>query len=460
MSNVKVRFAPSPTGMLHIGSARTALFNYLFARHNGGEYLLRIEDTDKARSTKEAEAEILASMNWLGLNADKDPIYQSKRESRHKEVVAQLLAENKAYHCYATKEELDELRETAIKNKQRFKYDNRWRERNPNEAPAGITPVVRIKAPLNGHTKFNDLVQGEIKVNNEEIEDFIILRSDGTPTYMLAVVIDDIDMAITHVIRGDDHLSNTPKQIILYNALIATCPEFAHIPLIYGADGKKMSKRHGATAASEYQELGYLPEAMRNYLLRLGFSHGDDEIISDADAISWFNFTNVGKSPARFDFKKLDNLNAHYLKHKNNDELMFFLAAQYPDLTELEKSRINKLLDEIKARAKNLIELKHAILFLRENFGERLTLTDKAQKDIAKLVDQQIKIIDFYKEIDSFKHDNLYEKTKIFAEQEDIKLKFIAAFLRAKLTGSHVSPSIFEIMELLGRDEVLKRLSM
>jgi len=458
-TEVRVRFAPSPTGMLHIGGARTALFNYLFARNQQGKFLLRIEDTDKTRSTKEAEQEILNSLKWLGLVADEDPIYQSARETRHKEVVQQLLDAGQAYYCYATKEELDGLREEAQKNNQRFKYDRRWRDRDVAEAPEGVEPVVRIKAPLNGQTKFTDLVQGEIAVQNEELDDFIILRSDGTPTYMLAVVVDDLDMGISHVIRGDDHLTNTPKQIIIYEALGLKAPNFAHIPLIYGPDGKKMSKRHGATATSEYRELGYLPEAMRNYLLRLGFSHGDDEIISDEDAKNWFNFEHVGKSPARFDFKKLDNLNAHYLREKPDTELFQFLVSELGDFSETEEYRITSLLTEIKARATNLNELKSAITFLRDDFEISSDLEGKARKALDDAEEAAKKIIEFIEGQENFDHQALYEASKEFAEQTALKMKIIAGFIRVGLTGSHISPSIFEIMQVLGKEEVIARLN-
>ncbi len=456
MTNI-VRFAPSPTGMLHIGGARTALFNYLFARSTSGKYLLRIEDTDKARSTKEAEQEILESLSWLGLSPDEEPLYQSASEERHIEVAKQLLASGKAYKCYATKEELQQLREEAQNNNQRFKYDRRWRERDEVEAPQDVEPVIRIKAPLTGVTKFTDRVQGKITIKNEEQDDFIILRADGTPTYMLAVVVDDHDMGVTHIIRGDDHLTNAAKQILIYEALGWQVPEFVHIPLIYGADGKKMSKRHGATAVSEYKELGYLPEALRNYLLRLGFAHGDAEIISDAQAIEWFNLEALGKSPARFDFKKLDNLNAHYFRETPDSELIEYIDKHYGGLDPEEQRRMQALLAELKNRATNYESLASATKFLRLDFKIE-NLEDKAAKQLQESNIYAEKIIAHLENQQDFTHQALYESCKVFAEEAEIKFKQVAAFIRIGLTGSHISPSIFEIMEVLGKDEVLRRL--
>jgi glutamyl-tRNA synthetase len=458
MTQVIVRFAPSPTGMLHIGGARTALFNYLFAKNSKGKFLLRIEDTDKARSTNEAISEILSSLNWLGLKHDAEIIYQSARIDRHMAIVKKLLETGHAYYCYASKEELESAREEAKEKKISYKYNNYWRDAQNKEIPKDIKPVVRIKAPLTGKTEFDDLVQGKITVSNQEIEDFVILRSDGTPTYMLAVMVDDYDMGITHIIRGDDHLANTPKQIILYNALGIAPPIFAHIPLIYGSDGKKLSKRHGATALSEFKNLGYLPEALRNYLLRLGFAKGDAEIISDAEAINWFDFANIGKSPARFDFKKLDFLNSHYLQVKNNDELLKIIKNHYQDLNILEITRITNLLDELKARAQNLEQLKSSVFFLREDFNNKSCLTEKAASDLKKLSEYKDKIISFLQKQSDFSHGFLYEACKIFAEDTGIKMKDIAGFLRIALTASHISPSIFSIMEVLGKAETLTRL--
>lgn len=458
MTQIKVRFAPSPTGMLHIGGARTALFNYLFAKHNNGQFLLRIEDTDKARSTEAAKEEILTSLNWLGLKHDSEIIYQSARIERHVEIVNKLLKTGHAYYCYASKEELDKAREEAKEKKISYKYNNYWREPAGKEIPKNIKPVVRIKAPLTGETKFKDLVQGDIKVANQEIEDFVILRSDGTPTYMLAVMVDDYDMGVSHIIRGDDHLANTPKQIILYNALGVEAPIFAHIPLIYGSDGKKLSKRHGATALSEFKNLGYLPEALRNYLLRLGFAKGDAEIISDAEAVKWFDFSNVGKSPARFDFKKLDFLNSHYLQEKNNSDLLEIITSHYQDLTSLEITRISNLLDELKARAQNINQFKESILFLREAFKAKESLTEKAASDLNKISSLQQDVISFIESQNDFSHDSLYSACKIFAEKADLKMKNIAGFIRIALTASHISPSVFSIMEVLGKEEVLNRL--
>jgi len=309
-----LRFAPSPTGMLHIGGARTALFNWLYARHTGGTFLLRIEDTDRERSTPEAVAAILHGMEWLGLNWDGEAIYQFARAARHREVAEALLEQGRAYRCYATAEELNDMREAQRKAGKPVRYDGRWRDRDPCEAPKGAPFVVRIKASTEGETIVHDLILGDVRFANEQLDDMVLLRSDGTPTYMLAVVVDDFDMGVTHVVRGADHLNNAARQLQIIEAMGWPMPVYGHLPLINGPDGQKLSKRHGALAVEAYRDMGYLPETMRNYLLRLGWSHGNDEIIPTPKAIEWFDFGAVGKSPARMDYKKLDNLNGHYIR--------------------------------------------------------------------------------------------------------------------------------------------------
>jgi glutamyl-tRNA synthetase len=461
MANKKIitRFAPSPTGMLHIGGARTALFNYLFARANGGEFLVRVEDTDKERSTDEAVNVIIEGLNWLGLSPDQEVVFQSKQVKRHQEIVNYLLKTGGAYKCYASKEELAELRENAINQNKRFKYDRRWRDKDESEAPKDVEPVIRIKAPLEGYTVFNDLVQGDIKIPNDDLDDFVIQRSDGTPTYMLAVVVDDHDMKISHVIRGDDHLANVAKQIVIFNALGWDVPKFAHIPLIYGEDGKKLSKRHGATSVTEFKNMEYLPVAMRNYLLRLGFSHGDDEIISDLQAIEWFNLESVGKSPARFDYKKLDSVNMHYFQQQSNAELLDKLIVLFnKSLSAIEKSRLDALMGELKARAHNLTELSISSKFIFEDFDYKNFLTDKSEEIIIANKEIIENLNKFLITINSFTHENLYNNVKDYAEKNTLKMKNVAAIIRVALTGSHISPSIFEIMEVLGKNEVIKRL--
>src|SRR5690349_956381 len=326
--SVVVRFAPSPTGFLHIGGARTALFNWLFARHNGGTYKLRIEDTDRARSTPEAVAAILDGLSWLGLDWDGEVVYQSQRLDRHAEIARQLLAEGKAYRCYCTPEELEAMREKARAEGRPVRYDGTWRDRDPSEAPPGVKPAIRLKAPQEGETVIRDHVQGEVRVANAQLDDLIILRADGTPTYNLSVVVDDHDMGITHVIRGDDHLTNAFRQTQIYRALDWAVPEFAHVPLIHGPDGAKLSKRHGALGVDAYRDMGYLPEALRNYLLRLGWSHGDDEIIATRQAIEWFDLAAVGRAPARFDFAKLDNLNGHYIREAADERLVALVVPR------------------------------------------------------------------------------------------------------------------------------------
>jgi glutamyl-tRNA synthetase len=455
MTNI-VRFAPSPTGQLHIGGARTALFNYLFAKATKGKFLLRVEDTDVARSTEDAKQVIVDGLRWLGLDYDDEIIYQSANIERHKEVAHQLLAEGKAYYCYSSKEELDELRQAAQNNNQRFKYDNRWRDAGDKTIPQDVQPVIRIKAPLEGETVIEDLVQGRVVVQNSELDDFVILRGDGTPTYMLAVVVDDYDMNITHIIRGDDHLTNSTRQKILFEALVWQVPQFAHIPLIYGEDGKKMSKRHGATALTDYADAGYLPEAVRNYLLRLGWSHGDDEIISDKQAQEWFNIEAIGKSPARFDRKKLDNLNAYYLRQKPNvDILELILPFITGEISDVEKNRILKMMNSLKERAIFPQEIANSALFLLDR---ELILNDKAQEILSANKELLAEIIGFVGETTDFDHQALYEDLKAYVEAKGAKLKDYAQVIRAALTGSNISPSIFEAMEVLGKEEVLKRL--
>ncbi len=366
--DVVARFAPSPTGFLHIGGARTALFNWLFARHHGGRFLLRIEDTDRARSTPEAVAAIFDGLRWLGLDWDQEPVFQSTRVSRHVEAAHQLLRAGLAYHCYAAVEELAEMRERAKAEGRPFRYDGRWRDRDPAEAPSDVPPVVRFRAPQTGETVIRDHVQGEVAVANAQLDDMVLLRADGTPTYMLAVVVDDHDMGITHVIRGDDHLSNAFRQYQLYRALGWPVPEFAHVPLIHGPDGAKLSKRHGALGVDAYRDLGYLPEALCNYLLRLGWSHGDDEIISRDHAVDWFDLDAVGRSPARFDFAKLTNLNGVYLRRADPARLLDLVMRDLQKrvgerLSPAARDRIARGMDSLRERAKTLTELAESALF-------------------------------------------------------------------------------------------------
>ena len=362
-SNPVLRFAPSPTGYLHIGGARTALFNWLYAKRHGGTFLLRIEDTDRERSTPKAVEAILKGMEWLGLNADGQTVYQFARAERHRAVAEQLLAEGKAYRCYATPVELDEMRAKQRAEGKPVRYDGRWRDRNPSQAPAGAPFVIRLRAQQEGETIVHDKVQGDVRFANDQLDDMILLRSDGTPTYMLAVVVDDNDMGVTHVIRGADHLNNAARQLQIIQAMGWPIPIYAHVPLIHGPDGAKLSKRHGALAVDEYRKMGYLPEAMRNYLLRLGWSHGDDEFIPTAQAIEWFNLENIGKSPARFDFKKLDNLNGQYIRSMDDatlaGEVADFLAREEPPrhLDARAKERLKAAMPGLKERAKTLIEL-------------------------------------------------------------------------------------------------------
>ena len=460
---VVTRFAPSPTGFLHIGGARTALFNWLFARHHGGKFLLRIEDTDRARSTDAAIEAILDGMSWLGLDWDGDAVYQFARAERHAEVAHQLLADGNAYKCFATPEELAELREQQRAAKQPLRYDGRWRDRDPSEAPADAPYVIRLKAPKEGEAVIEDRVQGAVTVQNSELDDMILLRSDGTPTYMLAVVVDDHDMGVTHVIRGDDHLNNAFRQLALIKAMVWPEPVYAHIPLIHGADGAKLSKRHGALGVDAYRdELGMLPEAVGNYLLRLGWGHGDDEIISRDQAIMWFDLDHVGRSPSRFDLKKLENLNGHYIREADNDRLAELTAPLIERLlgTSLDAPQLDLLrraMEFLKPRAKSLNELADGGTFL---FRTRPIGMDEGA--LALLDDRGLALLaDVHKAIAplaDWTSPSIEGAVRGVAEAAGIGLGKVAQPLRAALTGRTTSPGIFDVLVLLGRDESLARM--
>jgi glutamyl-tRNA synthetase len=459
--SVTVRFAPSPTGFLHIGGARTALFNWLFAKHNGGKFRLRIEDTDRARSSQDAVEAILDGLKWLGLDWDGETVFQAQQSDRHAEIAKRLLAEGSAYYCYCTPAELEAMREKAKAEGRSVRYDGTWRDRDPHEAPAGVPPVIRLKAPQTGETVIEDHVQGRVVVANEQLDDLIILRADGTPTYNLSVVVDDHDMEITHVVRGDDHLNNAFRQTQIYRALGWTVPEFAHIPLIHGADGAKLSKRHGALGVDAYRDMGYLPEALRNYLLRLGWSHGDDEIISTAQAVEWFGLSAVGRGPSRFDFTKLGSLNAHYIK-VTDDARLAELVAPFIEknvarsLTENERTRLIAGMAGLKTRAKTLVELATvANVYVA---ARPLPIEEKAKAHIAAAGP-------LLGELTTVLAGSLWETTSLenavreFAESRGMKLGAAAQPLRAAITGSTASPSLFEVMTVLGREETLGRLA-
>jgi glutamyl-tRNA synthetase len=461
MMTVITRFAPSPTGFLHIGSARTALFNWLFSRHHGGKFLLRIEDTDRARSTEKAVAAIFDSLEWLGLKWDEEPVFQFSRAERHAEVARQLLAEGKAYYCYCSPEELETMREEARQKGLPPRYNGMWRDRDPSQAPAGIAPVIRFKAPIEGETVIEDQVQGTVRLHNIQLDDMVLLRADGTPTYMLSVVVDDHDMKITHIIRGDDHLTNAFRQYHLYKAMGWAIPIFAHIPLIHGPDGAKLSKRHGALGAESYREMGFLPEAMCNYLLRLGWSHGDDEIISQAQAIEWFNLESIGRSPARFDLAKLTNLNAHYIRESANDRLLELIRPSLEgkfarSLTLQESERLLRGMNGLKQRAKTLLELALNAEFYIECVALDAKARQFATAETANLIDT---LAETLVEVEEFSEAHLEQILRQYSERTGLKLGSIAQPLRVALTGSTVSPSVFEIMEVLGKDESLHRLN-
>ncbi len=465
---VVTRFAPSPTGFLHIGGARTALFNWLYARGRGGRMLLRIEDTDRERSTQAAIDAILDGLKWLGLDWDGDTVYQFSRSARHREVAQALLAAGRAYYCYATPEELAEMREKARREGRAKLYDGRWRDRDPSEAPAGVKPVIRLKAPLTGETAIEDRVQGRVVWQNENLDDLVLLRSDGTPTYMLAVVVDDHDMAVTHIIRGDDHLTNAARQSQIYDALGWTVPAMAHIPLIHGPDGSKLSKRHGALGVDAYRAMGYLPAAMRNYLVRLGWSHGDQEIFSTEEMIAAFDLPQIGRSPARFDFARLESLNAHYMRQMPDADLVGEVERVLPHiaggselagkLTPELRGKLVAAMPGLKERAKTLIELIDGARFI---IADRpLALDDKA----AALLTAEARMLlgelaQDLGAVEPWTAELTEQAVRAFAERKGVKLGAVAQPLRAALTGRTTSPPIFDVLAVLGRNESLGRLA-
>jgi len=465
---VVVRFAPSPTGFLHIGSARTALFNWLYARGRAGRMLLRIEDTDRERSTTEAIAAILDGLTWLGIEWDGDVVYQFSRAARHREVAEQLLAAGQAYRCYASQQELDEMRERARREGRAKLYDGRWRDRDPAEAPAGVKPVIRLRAPLSGETAIEDQVQGRVVWQNENLDDLVLLRSDGTPTYMLAVVVDAHDMGVTHIIRGDDHLTNGARQTQIYNALGWQVPVMAHIPLIHGPDGSKLSKRHGALGVDAYRAMGYLPEALRNYLVRLGWSHGDQEIFSTREMIEAFDLPQIGRAPARFDFAKLESINGHYIRQARDADLVVEIERLLPHIangaelaakfTSDLKAKFCAAMPGLKERAKNLVELIDSAQFL---YAERPIAIDPKAKQL--LGPQACAIIaellpDLSK-VEPWTAAVIESAVRAFVERKDLKLGAVAQPLRAALTGRPTSPGIFDVLQVLGKPESLARLA-
>ena len=466
-SPVVTRFAPSPTGYLHIGGARTALFNWAYARNTGGKMLLRIEDTDRERSTAGAIDAIIEGLTWLGLDWAGEPVSQYGRAPRHREIAELLLAQGKAYRCFCSPQELDAMRAKAEAEKRPIRYDGTWRDRDPSEAPAGVRPVIRFRAPQEGETIIDDRVQGRVVIPNKDLDDLIILRSDGNPTYNLSVVVDDHDMGVTHIIRGVDHLTNAARQMQIYMAMGWRVPSMSHIPLIHGPDGAKLSKRHGALGVEAYRAMGYLPDAMRNYLSRLGWSHGDDEIYSTDQLVEWFNLDSIGKSPARFDFAKLENLNGHYIRHTPDASLL----AQFIDflphveggkamLAQIDEAMMAKLLRAmpgLKERAKTLIELMKSMQYL---FATRpLPMDDKARQIMADGGrDALAELLPVLESAPEWEAHALESAVKAHAEVKGLKLGKLAQPLRAGLTGTSVSPGIFDVLEVLGREESLNRL--
>ncbi len=467
MTEIVTRFAPSPTGFLHIGGARTALFNWLYARGRGGKMLLRIEDTDRERSTKEAIDAILDGLNWLGIAWDGDAIYQFPRAARHREIAEHMLASGAAYRCFATPEELTEMREIARREGRKRLYDGRWRDRDPSEAPVGAKATIRLKAPLSGETVIEDHVQGRVVFQNENLDDFVLLRSDGNPTYMLAVVVDDHDMGVTHIIRGDDHLANAPRQKHIYDAMSWQVPQMAHIPLIHGPDGAKLSKRHGALGVEAYRAMGYLPATMRNYLARLGWSHGDQEIFATEELIAAFDLPQIGRSPARLDLARLDSLNGHYIRQSSDSDLLAEIERLLPHIAggpELAaklspglRQRFMAAMPGLKERAKTLIELIEGARYV---WSERpLQLDDKALAILP--ADARTLLFELLADLDALSAwdaSSTEQAVRAFAERKQSKLANVAQPLRAALTGRTTSPPIFDVLAVLGKAESLARL--
>lgn len=445
------RFAPSPTGFLHIGGARTALFNWLLAKHYGGKFVLRIEDTDRERSTQKAVDAIFNGLKWLGITWDEEPVFQFSRINHHVELAKQLVEQGKAYYCYCSPEELEAMRKEALDKGLSPKYNGLWRDRDPKTAPEGVKPVIRLKTPQTGETVLNDIVQGTVKVSNDQIDDMILVRSDGTPTFMLSVCVDDHDMGITHVIRGDDHLTNTFRHIQIYNAFGWEIPTYGHIPLIHGPDGAKLSKRHGALGIEAYRDMGYLPEAVCNCLLRLGWSHGDDEIISREQAIEWFTTESLGKSASRLDFSKLANLNGHYMREADNDRLMELLLPMLGEISEDVKYRLVRGMDGLKQRSKTMLELKDLATIYTDDF--KPANIDENTRNILRSVYEKLFVLDQWNE------QSLEAQLRQLAANMEVGFGKIAQPLRSVLTGRKITPSIFDMLVSFGKKESLDRIS-
>lgn len=465
---VVTRFAPSPTGFLHIGGARTALFNWLYARGRGGKMLLRIEDTDRERSTQAAIDAILDGLSWLGIAWDGDPVYQFSRVARHREVVDEMLASGNAYRCYCGPDELAKMREKARADGRTRLYDGTWRDRDPSQAPPGVAPAIRLKAPLTGETVIEDQVQGRVVWQNENLDDLVLLRSDGTPTYMLAVVVDDHDMGVTHIIRGDDHLTNGARQKQIYEALGWAVPVMAHIPLIHGPDGSKLSKRHGALGVDAYRAMGYLPAALRNYLVRLGWSHGDQEIFSTEEMIAAFDLPQIGRSPARFDFAKLENLNGHYIRPSADPDLLAAIDQLLPHLansqaiaakmTPAVRAQLLAAMPSLKERAKTLVDLIDSAHFLLAD--RPLPLDDKAKTLLTEPAITLLReLAPELAAVEPWSGEATEQAMRAFAERRGAKLGAVAQPLRAALTGRTTSPGIFEVLAVLGKAESLGRIA-
>jgi glutamyl-tRNA synthetase len=467
MPEIVTRFAPSPTGFLHIGGARTALFNWLYSRGRGGKFLLRIEDTDRARSTDAAIAAIFDGLTWLGLQWDGEPVHQFARAARHREIAEQLLREDKAYYCYASPEELAEMREKARAEGRSKLYNGLWRDRDPSHPRPNVAPVIRLKAPLTGETVIEDQVQGRVVWQNENLDDLVLLRSDGTPTYMLAVVVDDHDMGVTHIIRGDDHLTNGARQSQIYQALGWSVPVMAHIPLIHGPDGAKLSKRHGALGVEAYRAMGYLPAAMRNYLVRLGWAHGDQEIFSTEEMIAAFDLPAIGRAPARLDLAKLDSLNGHYIRQMPDAELVAEIEAVLPyvpngaelaaKLTPALREKLIAAMPGLKERVKTLVELVDSARFL---YADRpLPLDDKAEAQMTAEARAVLgRVARDLAMVDPWNAQGAESAVRAFAERSGAKLGAIAQPLRVALTGRTTSPGIFDVLAVLGKAESLARI--